>query len=802
MTLSRSKPGEKSATDIAAGSETTTTQAAGCPFHGATQNQDGPAMASGMGCPASPNALAFDPFRNEYLTDPADALRWSRDQEPVFYSPKLGYWVVSRYDDVKAVFRDNILFSPSIALEKITPVSQDALNTLKRYNYAMDRTLVNEDEPAHLKRRRALMHSFTPEELVHSEPMVRQLTRQYVDRILHNGRADLVNEMLWEIPLIVALHFLGVPEDDLDTLREYSVAHTVNTWGRPSHEEQLAVAEKVGKFWQYSGKVLEKMRQNPSGKGWMQYGIRRQQEMPDIVTDSYLHSMMMAGIVAAHETTAHASANMFRLLLEDRAVWQDICDNRSLIPNAVEECLRHSGSIVAWRRIATADARIGGVDIPKGAKLLIISASANHDERHFENPDELDIYRDNTADHLTFGYGSHQCMGKNIARMEMRIFLEELTTRLPHMELVPDQIFQFLPNTSFRGPEHLWVQWNPALNPERSDATVLDRCTSFPIGAPARRNLARQVRVCEIHPEVDGIVRLTVEDPQGRTLPRWTPGAHVEVVIGGFNRNYSLCGAQEDQHRLQFTVLHDPQGRGGSSFIHAHVEPGMLIGIRGPKNHFRLDESAASYLLIAGGIGITPIIAMADRLKSLGRNYEIHYAARSPAKMAFLGRLQRDHGDRLHLYSSQDGQRLDLQTCLRQVGPAGQVYACGPERLLNNLTDLTHDWPDNVVHIERFSGSGTQLDPEHEIGFDVELQDSGLTVHVPPEKTALQALRDAGVDVQSDCEEGLCGTCEVGLVEGDIDHRDKVLTQSERQENRRMMVCCSRARSGKIVLAL
>jgi ferredoxin len=106
------------------------------------------------------------------------------------------------------------------------------------------------------------------------------------------------------------------------------------------------------------------------------------------------------------------------------------------------------------------------------------------------------------------------------------------------------------------------------------------------------------------------------------------------------------------------------------------------------------------------------------------------------------------------------------------------------------------------VHIERFSGSGTQLDPEHEIGFDVELQDSGLTVHVPPEKTALQALRDAGVDVQSDCEEGLCGTCEVGLVEGDIDHRDKVLTQSERQENRRMMVCCSRARSGKIVLAL
>ena len=802
MTLPLSNVDEKSGTDFSADSELRAAQAAGCPFHSAAQNKGDPAISARMGCPASANALAFDPFRNEYLTDPAGTLRWSRKEEPIFYSPKLGYWVVTRYDDIKAIFRDNILFSPSITLEKITPFSQDALDTLKRYDYAMDRTLVNEDEPAHLPRRRALMHSFMPEELVHSEAMVRKLTREYVDRIINNGRADLVNEMLWEIPLIVALNFLGVPEGDLDTLREYSVAHTVNTWGRPSPEEQLAVAEKVGKFWQYSGKVLEKMRQNPSGKGWMQYAIRQQQERPDVVTDSYLHSIMMAGIVAAHETTAHAAANMFHLLLADRTVWQDICDNPSLIPNAVEECLRHSGSIVAWRRMVMADTRVGGVDIPKGAKLLIVTASANHDERHFENPDELDIYRDNTVDHLTFGYGSHQCMGKNIARMEMRIFLEELTTRLPHMELVPDQTFTFVPNTSFRGPEHLWVQWNPALNPERRDATVLNRHTAYGIGAPARQNVARQVRVCEIHAEADGIVRLTVEDPQGRDLPRWTPGAHLEVVVGDFTRKYSLCGMQEDQRRLQFAVLHDPHGRGGSSYIHAHVRPGTLIDIRGPKNHFRLDESALSYLLIAGGIGITPIVAMADRLKRSGRNYEIHYAGRSLERMAFLARLQRDHGNQLHLYPSQDGQRLDLRTCLNRVGPAGQVYACGPERLLNNLLDLTRDWPSNLLHIERFSASGTQLDPSHEIGFDVELQDSGLTVHVPPEKTTLQALREAGVDVQSDCEEGLCGTCEVRLVEGEIDHRDTVLTQSERQETRRVMVCCSRARSGKIVLAL
>ena len=115
----------------------------------------------------------------------------------------------------------------------------------------------------------------------------------------------------------------------------------------------------------------------------------------------------------------------FRVLLENRDKWEELCDNPKLIPNAIEECLRYEGSVVAWRRQATADTKIGGVDIPSGARLLIVLASANHDERHFENPDEIDLYRDNTTEHLTFGYGSHQCMGKNIARMELRIFLEE-----------------------------------------------------------------------------------------------------------------------------------------------------------------------------------------------------------------------------------------------------------------------------------------------------------------------------------------------------------------------------------------
>ncbi len=762
-----------------------------CPFH----------AAAAAACPVSPQAAAFDPFVGPYQADPAEALRWSREQEPVFYSPKLGYWVISRYEDIKAVFRDTATFSPSIVLEKMTPTSPEANAILARYGYAMNRTLVNEDEPAHMERRRALMVSFTPEELAQRDPMVRRLVRDSVDRIVDRGQADLVEEMLWEVPLTVALHFLGVPEEDMGTLRKYSIAHTVNTWGRPTPAQQLEVAEAVGKFWQFAGTVLDKMRADPSGPGWMQYAIRRQQELPEVITDSYLHSMMMAIIVAAHETTAHAASNAFRLLLQHRDAWDAICADPALIPNAVEECLRHAGSVVAWRRLVTTDTTIGGVPVPQGAKLLMVTASANHDGRHFENADTFDIHRDNTTDHLTFGYGSHQCMGKNLARMELRIFLEEFTRRLPHMELVPGQEFTFLPNTSFRGPDHLLVRWDPARNPERQDKARLATAIQFPIGAPAVQAVARQVRVAQVVRQAEGVIGLVLEDPNGRPLPAWSPGAHIDIEAGEVRRKYSLCGDPADTARLQVAILHDPQGRGGSAFFHRTMQPGALLRMRGPKNHFRLDEAAPHAVLLAGGIGITPILAMADRLKRLGTPYALHYAGRTLASMAFLDRLRRDHGAHLSLYPKADGSRMDLAAILAAAPPDAQIYACGPERLLQELQDRMQAQPGRL-HIEHFSSAASQLDPAHETPFEAELTDSSLLVRVPADQTLLQALRAAGIDVASDCEEGLCGTCEVPVAEGSIDHRDMVLSVAERAAGTRMMACCSRAKGGRLVLAL
>jgi ferredoxin-NADP reductase len=447
--------------------------------------------------------------------------------------------------------------------------------------------------------------------------------------------------------------------------------------------------------------------------------------------------------------------------------------------------------------------QVGGIDIPAGARLLIITSSANHDERQFADADLLDIRRDNASDHLTFGYGSHQCMGKNLARMELQIFLQEFTRRLPHMRL-SEQRFSYVPNTSFRGPEHLWVEWDPAQNPERTNPALLDEQVPVRIGEPSRHAITRPVRVQRVTPLTPDIVKLRLVSPDGRPLPRWTPGSHIDVECGSpdLSRQYSLCGDPADAQALEIAVLREPEGRGGSAWIHQHLRAGERLRIRGPRNHFRLDESSSSVIFIAGGIGITPIGAMARRAKALGIDYSLHYSGRSRATMAFVDELSSLHGERLQVYASDEGRRNDLAALLATPIAGTQIYACGPVRMLSALETCCAHWPQDALRIEHFVSTMTSLDPRDEHAFEVELKDSGIVVTVPPDQTVLAALRSANIDIQSDCEEGLCGSCEVRVLAGEVDHRDVVLTRAERGAHNKMMTCCSRARSGRLVLEL
>lgn len=300
--------------------------------------------------------------------------------------------------------------------------------------------------------------------------------------------------------------------------------------------------------------------------------------------------------------------------------------------------------------------------------------------------------------------------------------------------------------------------------------------------------------------EAAGIVRVRLREPGGGALPAWSPGAHIDLTTGAFSRTYSLCGERDDPATYEVAILREAGGRGGSVHIHEALRAGATVHMRGPRNHFRLDESRNGYLLVAGGIGITPIIAMADRLKALGRDYAIHYGGRSRETMAFVARLARDHGERAHLYPSSEGRRLDLAAALAAAPPNAPVYACGPARLLDGLGALLEHQPERL-HVERFTTASPAIDAATDEPFDAVLADSGLTLSVPPGQSLLQALLGIGIDVPSDCGEGLCGTCEIAVVSGEVDHRDVVLTTAERREGRRMIACCSRGR-GTVTLAL
>ncbi|GII80018.1 hypothetical protein Sru01_50000 [Sphaerisporangium rufum] len=413
-------------------------------------------------CPAraaSRIAADFDPFGADYQLDPAGALSEARACEPVFYSPRLDYWVVTRYQDVRSVFRDTRSFSASIALDPITPLAEPARECLRGYGFAAGPVLVNEDEPLHMRRRRRLAPPLAAGRVARLEDRIRALVARYVERFAARGHADLVDDLLWEVPAIVGLLVMGLPDEDIERARHYAIKMGLFTWGRPTAEHQVEIADQVGRWWRLSGELVARLKRD-GGEGWLPHAIAVHREQPDLVNDNHLQNMMMSGLVAAHETTTNATAGAMKNLLSDPASWRELCADPALVPGAVEESLRYSSSVLCWRRRAVTDVVVGGVPIPAGGRLLLMIGSANHDERVFPDPGRFDIRRPNARRHLAFGIGAHACIGAPLARLEMRVILEELARRLPGLRLVPGQDFAYLPNASFHGPRHVRVEWD------------------------------------------------------------------------------------------------------------------------------------------------------------------------------------------------------------------------------------------------------------------------------------------------------------------------------------------------------
>jgi cytochrome P450 len=251
---------------------------------------------------------------------------------------------------------------------------------------------------------------------------------------------------------------LGIPDEDVAMIKTWSSNRLNLTWGRLSEEEQLDQVEGLIEYWHYCIAHVDKKLENP-GDDFPSDLLAVRDGDDEILSVNEIVNIVYGLLIAGHETTTSSSANAVRSLLEDGDAWRELCDNLDLVTNAVEEMLRFNTSVISWRRRTLKPVTINGVDIPEDSKLLMMLASANHDADIFPEPDKIDLHRENAKDHLSFGIGIHFCFGAPLARLELRIILEQLTRRLPGMKLVEGQSFSFNANTSFRGPLALHVEW-------------------------------------------------------------------------------------------------------------------------------------------------------------------------------------------------------------------------------------------------------------------------------------------------------------------------------------------------------
>jgi cytochrome P450 len=412
-------------------------------------------------CPAtSPD---FDPFDPALLADPYPWFARYREQHPVFYSRELDYWVLSRYHDVKTALRDTTTYSASNTLAPIQPPCPHAQAALKEGGFRSVPTLTNADPPQHTRARRIANVAFTLGRVARMEEFIRATTVRFVEERLQAGHADVVRAITWELPMLVIFKILGVPDEDIARVKAWGGDRLRFMFGRSDEMEQIQVAEGMAAFWRYTEELAADRRERPRDDFTSEL-VRAVDGTGQPLTQVEASTILFGLLLAGHETTTNLLSLGLRRFLDQRSIWEELCADPGLIPNAVEELLRFDSSVVMWRRRTRVPTRVHGVEIPADAKLLLLIGAANRDPEVFEDPERFDIRRANASEHLSFGFGNHRCLGAPLARLEARVVFEELARRLPGLRLVPDQELTFPAYIAFRGPRALQIEWDRSVS--------------------------------------------------------------------------------------------------------------------------------------------------------------------------------------------------------------------------------------------------------------------------------------------------------------------------------------------------
>jgi cytochrome P450 len=405
-------------------------------------------------CPVSALSDTFH-LSNEQLEA---VFRKARAQSPVVYLEDIDYWAVTRYDDIKAVLGDKERFSSEITLQPLRPIAPEVMELFRERGFSPRPTLSNNESEHHAPVRRVAQAAFSPRRNAKLDPYIRKLVNQAIDSFEQDKRADLVAQMVYELPALVLFKLLGIPEADVQTIKMWADSRLVLSFGKPSVEEQLVAAGHMADYWDYCVDLVQKRIEAPQDDLPSDM-LAMWRDGEDIEVED-VNNVVFGLLLAGHETTTNMSANAILTLLQNRAAWEAIVEDPSRIPNTVEECLRFRPSVVAWRRLAKSDVEVSGVTIPAGQRVLCYLPSGNRDEARFEDGEVFDIQRANARSHVAFGFGRHFCLGAPLARFELAVILEELTSRVPGLRLAADQDLMPVETVQFRGPQELWVEWD------------------------------------------------------------------------------------------------------------------------------------------------------------------------------------------------------------------------------------------------------------------------------------------------------------------------------------------------------
>jgi ferredoxin-NADP reductase len=514
-------------------------------------------------------------------------------------------------------------------------------------------------------------------------------------------------------------------------------------------------------------------------------------------------------LVAGNETTTKLIGLAMNLLLRHPTAWAELRASPGLVPGAIEEVLRVEGPVYNRLRRVTRDTSIAGWELKAESLVDCVIGAANLDGSVFPDPTRFDIHR-RGARHLAFGGGIHQCLGAPLARMEARVVLEELLDRMEGMTFAGEAVRGTV--SAFRGFETMPLRARPArVAPLRPEVATMERdvatAPSIALRTDAELGLDRRarerVRVARVRDLADGIKMFRLVHPTGGLLTRFTAGSHIVVHLSDgvhtWRNAYSLLNAEVGNGFNYFiAVKREPGGMGGSRYLHDVVKPGMELEVSVPANHFAAAPVAARHLLVAGGIGITPLFALRHQLRARGQACELHYAFRSARQAAFVDELLLEADPAVRTYDQSLGQRLDVDALLRAQPDGTHVYVCGPAGLMDAVIAraLQAGWARARIHFERFGAPR----PAGDVPFEAECQRSGVTLACAAGETLLEALERAGIGVPYACRAGSCGACITTVLGGEVDHRDALLSDAERAEGK-MLVCVSRGK-GRVILDL